>query len=243
MTERPPARTVQVPWRRLPGWIERYDTRHPGTSWAVTPALVSADSPDGSTASFDVPMAPLADPTLAGLRDHLGRSWQIGIVLVRRGGFAVAGLSGDEVVESKVGQRHVQGRTKAGGWSQHRFARRRDNQARAAFDAAGGHVHALLGPHARSLDLLVTGGDQVAADTVLDLPELEPLRALPRRWLGGLPGPEALGARPGGRHGALGVGTHRRHTTTGGGSAVWLRSRRWRTLALSTGAFLPARFS
>ena len=189
MTERPPARTVQVPWRRLPGWIERYDTRHPGTSWAVTPALVSADSPDGSTASFDVPMAPLADPTLAGLRDHLDRSWQIGIVLVRRGGFAVARLSGDEVVESKVGQRHVQGRTKAGGWSQHRFARRRDNQARAAFDAAGGHVHALLGPHARSLDLLVTGGDRVAADTVLDLPELEPLRALPRRWLGGLPDP------------------------------------------------------
>jgi hypothetical protein len=189
VSERPPARTVQVPWERLPGWIERYDTRHPGSRWVVTPRAVSAESPDGSAASFDVPMAPLADPTLAGLHEHLARSWRIGVVLVRRGGFAVARLSGADVVESKVGQRHVQGRTKAGGWSQHRFARRRDNQARAAFDAAGAHVQALLGQHARSLDLLVTGGDRVAADTVLDMPELESLRGLPRRWLGGLPDP------------------------------------------------------
>jgi len=63
------------------------------------------------------------------------------------------------VVESKVGQRHVQGRTKAGGWSQQRFARRRANQARAAFEAAGAHAARILdgldGP-------LVFGGDEAA---------------------------------------------------------------------------------
>ena len=59
-----------------------------------------------------------------------------GVLLVRKGGFAVARLSGDDLVEHKIGQRHVQGRTKAGGQSQQRFARRRDNQARAAYDAA-----------------------------------------------------------------------------------------------------------
>ena len=48
-------------------------------------------------------------------------------------------------MESKVGQRHVQGRTKAGGQSQQRFARRRDNQARAAYEAAAEHAARILG--------------------------------------------------------------------------------------------------
>jgi hypothetical protein len=185
----PPVRTVSVPWRRVPGWMERYDARHPGTEWVVTATTISADSPDGSSAVFDVPLAPLDDVSRSGLVDHLGRDWRIGIVLVRRGGFAVARLVGASVAEVKVGRRHVQGRTKAGGWSQQRFARRRDNQARAAFEAAGGYVQALLGPHAAALDLLVTGGDRAAAESVLELPELKALRGVPRRQLAGLPDP------------------------------------------------------
>ncbi len=172
------------------GWIKRYESRHPGTRWAVTSTLVTAQSPDGSTVSFAVPVAPLAEPSMRGLLEHLGRAWQIGLVLVRRGGFAVARLVGEEVVDSKVGQRHVQGRSKAGGWSQQRFARRRDNQARAAFDVAAGHVHTLLVPHARSLHLLAVGGDRAAADAVLAMPELVALGAVPQRWLAGLPDPK-----------------------------------------------------
>ncbi len=183
------ARVVRVPWNRLGGWIQRYESRHLGTDWAVTPTLVTATSADGSTVSFDVPLPPLAEPTMPALLDHLDRDWHIAVVLVRRGGFAVARLVGDEVVESKVGQRHVQGRTKAGGWSQHRFARRRDNQARAAFDAAAGYVLTLLVPHARALDLLVSGGDQKAAAAVLEMPELSPLRTVSCQWLAGLPDP------------------------------------------------------
>jgi hypothetical protein len=178
-----------VTWGRLPGWIERYDGRHPGTEWAFAADRVRAESPDGSRAAFEVPFPPLAPASLPGLVDHVGREWRIGIVLVRRGGFAVARLAGAVMVASKVGRRHVQGRTKAGGWSQHRFARRRDNQARAAFDAAGGHVLALLAPHARSLDLLAAGGDRAAVDAVLDMPELKALRSVPRHDLSGLPDP------------------------------------------------------
>ena len=66
------------------------------------------------------------------------------LLLVRKGGFAVARLAGERLVESKVGQRHVQGRTKAGGQSQQRFARRRDNQARQAYEAAADHAARLL---------------------------------------------------------------------------------------------------
>ena len=96
-------------------------------------------------------------------------------MLVRKGGFAVARLEGAAVAESKVGQRHVQSRSKAGGWSQQRFARRRDNQAQAAYDAASGYVHEILLPHARDLDLLVTGGDRAAVDAVFGFRALTPL--------------------------------------------------------------------
>jgi hypothetical protein len=82
---------------------------------------------------------------------------------VRKGGFAVARLAGETVVESKVGQRHVQGRTKAGGQSQQRFARRRDNQARAAYEAAAEHSVHILG----DAPLIVTGGDHAAVEAVL----------------------------------------------------------------------------
>lgn len=185
----PEPRLVTVAWERLPGWIERYDVRHPDTTWTVSPRLVTANSGDGTRVAFGVPLGDLTDLSLAGLRSHLQHPWRIGIVLVRRGGFAVARLVGERVVESKVGQRHVQGRSKAGGWSQQRFARRRDNQAVAAFDAAASHVGRLLVPHATSLDLLATGGDRQAVRTVLTLPAVSALSELPQLWVGAFPDP------------------------------------------------------
>jgi len=98
-----------------------------------------------------------------------------GVLLVRKGGFAVARLSGRTTTASKVGQRHVQGRTKAGGQSQQRFARRRDNQARQAYEAAAEHAARLLG------DLrgpLVAGGDRGAVEEVLADQRLTRLRVV-----------------------------------------------------------------
>ena len=89
---------------------------------------------------------------------------------MRKGGFAVARLEGQRTVESKVGQRHVQGRTKAGGQSQQRFARRRDNQARQAYEAAAEHAARILRPGP-----LVTGGDRPAVEEVLADPRLNGL--------------------------------------------------------------------
>ena len=89
------------------------------------------------------------------------------MLLVRKGGFAVARMGGEAIAEHKIGQRHVQGRTKAGGQSQQRFARRRDNQARQAFEAAAEHAARILRPGP-----LVTGGDHGAVDEVLADPRL-----------------------------------------------------------------------
>jgi len=70
----------------------------------------------------------------------------------------------------------VQSTTKAGGWSQHRYANRRANQARAAFaEAADAASRVLL---ERRLDAVVTGGDRAAVDAVLADRRLEPLRLL-----------------------------------------------------------------
>jgi hypothetical protein len=107
-------------------------------------------------------------------------SW--GVLLVRKGGFAIARLAGTSVIDTKVGQRHVQGRTKAGGQSQQRFARRRDNQARVAYEAAAEHAHRLLAPH--GLEALVCGGDRAAVDAVLADPRLAvPDAVRIGRWL------------------------------------------------------------
>jgi hypothetical protein len=182
-------RQVEVPFERVAGWIARYDARHPNTGWTVAPDAVSARSPDGSSLSFPVPVRALTETTVDGLLSHLSRPWQLGLVVVRRGGFAVAHVVGPDIVEIKVGQRHVQGKTKAGGWSQQRFARRRDNQAQAAYDAASGYVRQILLPHAAQLDQLVTGGDKPAVETVLAVRALAPLNGVSQRWLPGLPDP------------------------------------------------------
>jgi predicted NBD/HSP70 family sugar kinase len=69
------------------------------------------------------------------------------------------------VVEaSTTGSRLVHGRNRKGGSSSGRFARRRDNQARAALDAAADAVARFLLPVADTLDAVVLGGDTAALD-------------------------------------------------------------------------------
>src|SRR5690349_9374735 len=91
-------------------------------------------------------------------------------------------MGGVALVEHKIGQRYVQGRTKAGGQSQQRFARRRDNQARQAYEAAAEHAARVL--REARVEALVCGGDRVAVEAVLDDPRLRPLEALRHEpWL------------------------------------------------------------
>jgi hypothetical protein len=171
------ARTVLVPAGRVVRWFDNFDTRHGSASFVVSAGCLSVTGADGSTAvaalpfgsSYDGP----ADPEE--LADAVRAPGRWGVLLVRKGGFAVATVSGDRVVGSKVGQRHVQGRTKAGGQSQQRFARRRDNQARQAYEAAAEHAARILtGP----LEALVCGGDRPAVEAVLDHPRLRRLAAV-----------------------------------------------------------------
>jgi hypothetical protein len=163
---------VLVPAARLVRWVDNFATRHGEASLAVGGGALEGTAADGSTFTARLPF----DATYAGEPDASAFAgaatapelW--GMLLVRKGGFAVARLAGSRIAEHKIGQRHVQGRTKAGGQSQQRFARRRDNQARQAYEAAAEHAARILAVdtgEGRPTIPLVTGGDRAAVDEVL----------------------------------------------------------------------------
>lgn len=161
---------VRVPPERLPRWVDNFVSRHGETSLRVEDGALAGLAADGSTFAAHPPFGrALGEASVSALAELCLPPERWGVLLVRKGGYAVALLEGDRLVASKTGQRHVQGRTKAGGQSQQRFARRRDNQARVAYEAAAGHAVRVLGEGPL---LLITGGDRAAVAAVLEDPRL-----------------------------------------------------------------------
>jgi len=236
-------RWVEVPPERLVSWLDAFARRHGGAApvCSVTPgesgATVTLTAADGATAECHPPFPPLpeaggADATAAAGTDgtaaaeamvaHAVADRTVGVLLVRLGGYAAGVFTGSppQLISSKTGSRPVHGRSAAGGWSQHRFARRRENQAatalRAAADAAAG-VFGGYGPD--GLDAVVLGGDKRAAAglqgdarlekylakatgrfLVVPDPKLAVLRDIPRSFLAirvRLTEPESGGPIPG----------------------------------------------
>jgi hypothetical protein len=155
---------VLIPRSRLSRWLQNFENGHGAVGLSASDGHLAGLAEDSSTFTAEPPFgAVVTEPTVEALEAAAGPPDDWGILLVRKGGFAVARLAGERVVESKVGQRHVQGRTKAGGQSQQRFARRRDNQARAAYEAAADHAARIVA----AAPLLVVGGDHAAVTAVL----------------------------------------------------------------------------
>lgn len=161
---------VLVPADRVVRWVGNFGTRHGSTTLAVASGSLTGTAEDGSTFTARLPFGPeYAGPADAeAFAAAIGAPADWGVLLVRKGGFAIARMAGATMVEHKIGQRHVQGRTKAGGQSQQRFARRRDNQARQAYEAAAEHAVRIVG----GTRTVVTGGDHGAVDAVLTDPRL-----------------------------------------------------------------------
>lgn len=133
---------------------------------------------DGATAWLAVgfPPLPVTDDPVTALAEHAQVDRRVGVVLVRKGGYAVGRFQGSTLVSSKVGSAYVQGKTKAGGWSQQRYARRRANQADQAYAEASDVVATVLLPYAGELDAVVGGGDAGGVQAVLDDRRLAPLQ-------------------------------------------------------------------
>lgn len=177
----PAARRLSIPAARLGRWIDGFADRHGPVESVGRPDLVLLTARDGSRAWIAVPFPPLEVPggrLLTSLAVHANRERRIGVLLVRRGGYAAGIFDGRTLVSSKVGSAYVQGTTKAGGWSQQRYARRRDNQARAAFGEAADVAARILLPELSTLQALVLGGDHAAVEAALADPRLGALAVL-----------------------------------------------------------------
>lgn len=178
-------RAVEVEPERLAGWFERFAARHGGAERTDTgPELVRVLAVDGAFAEVDVPFGPLPQPRgttggldVHGLVRHLSVPRVIGLVLVRRGAHSVGIARGDRVEASNTDRHLVQGRSKAGGWSQQRFARRREEQSRRALGSAADAVARVLLPERARLDAVVLGGDRAALDSLRSDPRLRELLA------------------------------------------------------------------
>lgn len=176
------ARRVQVAPERLTGWVQRFGVRHGQLDASASPQRLLLRAADGALAGLDNLWEPMpADIDLVGALDHLIRPRVFALLLVRKGASAVAIVDGDELVVHRVSRHYVQGRTKKGGSSQQRYARRRANQARDAYERAADDAFEVLVPRLSEATALVTGGDQGGLSEVLSDRRLAGLAALPRR--------------------------------------------------------------
>ncbi|MFY1681513.1 acVLRF1 family peptidyl-tRNA hydrolase [Micromonospora sp. WMMD730] len=187
MSSRPAAgggRWIEVDPTRVARWVAGFADRHgpPVASPQGYGLLLTAA--DGATAELHLPpgggtgAAARQVDDVPGFVDAAVAPRRLGLLLARKGAVAVGVALGTELLVSKVDTRYVQGRTAAGGWSQQRFARRRDNQARAALGDAAELAVRLLLPEAATLAAVVCGGDRRAVDTVLADRRLAPLAGL-----------------------------------------------------------------
>jgi Actinobacteria/chloroflexi VLRF1 release factor len=169
------SRRVDVAPQRFAGWVEGFAERNGG---GVTARLgegsVTFTAAGGAQALCRIPFPPLpgvpdakagqeAPGDLAGrIAAHAVADRIVGVLLVRLGGYGAGVFTGAEpaLVASKVGSRLVHGRSAAGGQSQRRFARRRENQAHQALGAAADTAAAVFALY--RLDALVLGGDRRA---------------------------------------------------------------------------------
>jgi peptide subunit release factor 1 (eRF1) len=112
---------------------------------------------------------------------HAQHDRVVGVLLARLGGYAAGVFTGSppRLADSRTGSRLVHGRSAAGGWSQQRFARRREKQAAQALRAAADAAVEVWrrwagGTRGTGLDVVVLGGDKRAMAEVSGDPRLSP---------------------------------------------------------------------
>ncbi len=171
-------RQVEVAPDRLPGWLDRFQASHGGIHWSCDEAsgyLVTAA--DGAWARLTAWKA--AQETPPDISRWAQAPSCLGLLLLRRGGYAVGVTQAGELTKHKCGTRYVQSRTAAGGWSQQRFARRRANQADQLVETSATKSAELYTDE--GLDGIVIGGDKALVARALKHTALAAWADRPRR--------------------------------------------------------------
>ncbi len=172
-------RRLRVAPERIGRWLDGVAERHGAFETARDDdGAVRVACADGTRVTLRLSFAWTPGPALlTALAAAARRPHRAGVLLVRRGRWAVGVFDGADLVVSKVDARQVQGRSAAGGWSQQRFARRRGNQTAAVVAATADTAARVLLPHLDGLEALFTGGDRGLVDEVLADPRLRAIAA------------------------------------------------------------------
>lgn len=189
-----PVRTAFVSGARLPGWAERFGASHGGYRLEDTDDGLRLVAADGAEALLQAPWPADGRPgrgsgPLERLAALASQPRQLGLLLVRRGGYGIGVASEGTLLAAKAGTRYVQSRTAAGGQSQQRFARRRSNQADALVASVAAQAAQVF--KAAAFEYVVPGGDRALAVLVLAEPALRHYAALPRLAYLDVPEPRA----------------------------------------------------
>jgi hypothetical protein len=174
-------RWVEIGPARLPKWVESFAERHGGgLAFSADGSILTLTGHDGTVAALHPPFPPVrlapasADlaSAVAAIVAHAQADRTVGVLLVRLGGYAAGVFTGSPpaLVASRTGSRNVHGRSAAGGWSQHRFARRREKQAAESLKSAADAALSVFGRS--SLDAVVLGGDKRTLAPLRDDPRL-----------------------------------------------------------------------
>ena len=99
-------------------------------------------------------------PSFGPLVSSLVQRRLIAFILLRLGAYAVGVADDENLVASKTGTRYVKGRHRAGGQSQRRFERNREEWISKLYDQVCAEVTTRFGPYERELHALATGGDR-----------------------------------------------------------------------------------
>lgn len=158
----PAQRTALVPPARLLGWVDRFAASHRGLAATTdTDDGVMLAMRDGATALLTPPWPDDGRPGRgAGLMDRVvslaAQERRLGLVLVRRGGFAVGVAVGGKLLAHKVGTAGARSRGADAGAA---VVQRAAGEAAKVFSGQG-------------FEYVATGGDKALVESVLATPAL-----------------------------------------------------------------------
>lgn len=180
-------RIITVAPERIVRWLNGFIGRHGPSTIERTLDGVTLTAADGSVAACALPLDERfegeyePEDLLEGFVERALAERVVAVVILRKGAFAIGVFRGAKLLASKVDTTYVQGRTAAGGWSQQRYARRREKQANIALKKATDTTVRVLAPHVGEIEAVVGGGDKRAIAEILTDKRLAPLgeRLLP----------------------------------------------------------------
>ncbi|MEV0647081.1 acVLRF1 family peptidyl-tRNA hydrolase [Phytomonospora sp. NPDC050363] len=175
-------RVISVAPERVVRWLNGFIGRHGPSTVEQSLDGITLTAADGAVAACALPLGERfeeeteLEDLVETFMERAETERTVAVLVVRKGAFAIGVFQGPKLLVSKVDTTYVQGRTAAGGWSQQRYARRREKQAKQALKKATDAAARVLMPHLHDIEHVVAGGDRRTVADVLADKRLEALR-------------------------------------------------------------------